>query len=35
MFNSSFFIGLANIVMAAIPLAAFVAMGFSDPGLFG
>lgn len=35
MFNSSFFIGLANIIMAAIPLCAVVAMSFSEPGLFG
>ncbi len=34
MFHSSFFIGLANLVMAAIPLCAVAAMGFSEPGLF-
>lgn len=34
MFHSSFFIGLANIVMAATPVFAVIAMAFSEPGLF-
>ena len=33
MFHSSFFIGLAHIVMAAIPLVAAGAIGFSEAGL--
>jgi hypothetical protein len=35
MFKSSFFLGLANIAMAAVPLCAIAAMGFSQPGLLG
>jgi hypothetical protein len=34
MFHSSFFIGLANVVMAATPLIAVIAMGCSEQGLF-